>query len=51
MPYLAPLGWRHINLTDDYVWTEPVATRRRGLPPAHGAPSGSTHTDVLDLSA
>ena len=20
MPYLAPLGWQHINLTGDYLW-------------------------------
>lgn len=22
LPYLAPLGWQHINLTGDYIWTE-----------------------------
>ena len=21
---LSPLGWQHINLTGDYLWTEPV---------------------------
>ncbi|MBF0375035.1 MAG: Tn3 family transposase, partial [Alphaproteobacteria bacterium] len=23
LPYLAPLDWRHINLTGDYIWSEP----------------------------
>ncbi|MDG5493661.1 Tn3 family transposase [Niveispirillum sp. BGYR6] len=22
LPYLAPLGWQHINLTGDYLWAE-----------------------------
>jgi hypothetical protein len=21
LPHLAPLGWRHVNLTGDYLWT------------------------------
>ncbi len=24
LPYLAPLGWQHINLTGDYLWAEPA---------------------------
>ena len=36
MPYLAPLGWQHINLTGDYIWTEPSETSRARVSPAHG---------------
>jgi hypothetical protein len=50
MPHLAPLGWQHINLTGDYIWTEPSRPDGEGFRPLT-APSGSTHTDVLDLSA
>jgi hypothetical protein len=25
MQHLSPLGWQHINLTGDYLWTEPPA--------------------------
>ena len=50
MPYLAPLGWQHINLTGDYIWTEPSRLDGEGFRPLT-APSRSTHTDVLDLSA
>jgi hypothetical protein len=50
MPYLAPLGWQHINLTGDYIWTEPSKLDAEGFRPLT-APSSSTHTDVLDLSA
>ena len=50
MPYLAPLGWQHINLTGDYIWTEPSRLDGEGFRPLT-VPSSSTHTDVLDLSA
>ena len=50
MPYLAPLGWQHINLTGDYIWTEPSRLDGEGFRPLT-APSSSTQTDVLDLSA
>ena len=50
MPYLAPLGWQHINLTGDYIWTEPSRLEGEGFRPLT-ASSNSTHTDVLDLSA
>ena len=50
MPYLAPLGWQHINLTGDYIWTEPSRLHGEGFRPL-AVPSNSTHTDVLDLSA
>lgn len=22
LPYIAPLGWQHINLTGDYLWSD-----------------------------
>jgi len=50
MTYLAPLGWQHINLTGDYIWTEPSRLDGEGFRPLT-APSSSTRTDVLDLSA
>ncbi len=50
MPYLAPLGWQHINLTGDYIWTEPSRLHGEGFRPL-AVPSSSTHTDVLDLPA
>ena len=24
LAHLSPLGWQHINLTGDYLWTEPA---------------------------
>ena len=24
LQHLSPLGWQHINLTGDYLWTDPV---------------------------
>ncbi len=24
LQHLSPLGWQHINLTGDYLWTEPI---------------------------
>ena len=25
LQHLSPLGWQHINLTGDYLWTDPDA--------------------------
>jgi hypothetical protein len=50
LPYLAPLGWQHINLTGDYIWTESLRLDGEGFWPLT-APSNSTKADVLDLSA
>jgi Tn3 transposase DDE domain len=36
MPYLAPLAWQHINLTGDYIWTEPSRLEGEGFRPLHG---------------
>ena len=36
MPYLAPLGWQHINLTGDYIWTEPSRLEGEGFRPLNG---------------
>jgi TnpA family transposase len=33
---LSPLGWDHINLTGDYVWTESAAYDADGLRPLNG---------------
>jgi TnpA family transposase len=30
LPYLAPLGWQHINLTGDYLWAEPAQLDKDG---------------------
>lgn len=30
LPYLAPLGWQHINLTGDYLWAEPARLDKDG---------------------
>ena len=32
LQHLSPLGWQHINLTDDYLWTDPE-TRSEALRP------------------
>ena len=50
LPYLAPLGWQHINLTGDYIWTERHQLDSEGFRPLT-APLNSTQADVLDLSA
>ena len=50
MPYLAPLGWEHISLTGDYIRTEPSRLDGEWFRPLT-APSSSTHTDILRLSA
>jgi hypothetical protein len=33
LPYLAPLSWQHINLTGDYIWTEPLRLGGEGFRP------------------
>src|SRR5882672_9976217 len=35
---LSPLGWEHVNLTGDYIWSaeRPVTESRDGVPPAQG---------------
>jgi TnpA family transposase len=33
LPHLAPLGWQHINLTGDYIWTEPPRLDGDGFRP------------------
>ena len=33
LPYLAPLGWQHINLTGDYIWTESLPLDGEGFRP------------------
>ena len=35
LAHVAPLGWEHIGLTGDYVWTAPVVT---------GRPTGALHS-------
>lgn len=32
LAHVAPLGWNHIGLTGDYVWTEPSAAADTFLP-------------------
>jgi len=29
--HLSPLGWKHINLTGDYVWKPDCGTKKRPL--------------------
>jgi hypothetical protein len=33
LPYLAPLGWQHINLTGDFIWTDPSLLDGEGFRP------------------
>jgi hypothetical protein len=33
LPHLAPLGWQHINLTGDYIWTKPPRLDGDGFRP------------------
>jgi hypothetical protein len=35
---LSPLGWDHINLTGDYVWSEAAAYDADGLRPLNSEP-------------
>ena len=50
LPYLAPLGWQHINLTGDYIWTESLRPDGEGFRPL-ATPLNSIQRDVLDMSA
>ncbi|UAJ12645.1 Tn3 family transposase [Polymorphobacter megasporae] len=33
IPQLSPLGWDHINLTGDYVWSDATMLDRDGFMP------------------
>jgi hypothetical protein len=35
---LSPLGWDHINLTGDYVWSESATYGANGLRPLNSEP-------------
>lgn len=30
LPFLSPLGWQHINLTGDYIWSEGSTSPKGG---------------------
>jgi hypothetical protein len=40
LAHLSPLGWEHINLTDDYVWDTPqsMSENSDGLRPLRSLP-------------
>lgn len=40
LTHLSPLGWEHVNLTGDYVWSEPrgASENHDGLTPLRAAP-------------
>ncbi|MEF2074645.1 Tn3 family transposase [Consotaella aegiceratis] len=50
LPHLAPLGWQHINLTGDYIWSDEPRIEADGFRPLNRA-STAQNLDVLDLSA
>ena len=50
LPYLAPLGWQHINLTGDYIWAEATPLNRDGYRPLTSS-STQPQPNVLSLSA
>lgn len=37
LQYLSPLGWEHINLTGDYVWTQSKKVENGGFRPLRKA--------------
>lgn len=39
IPKLSPLGWDHINITGDYVWSDALEVDEEGLLPIRSAPS------------
>jgi TnpA family transposase len=39
LPHLAPLGWQHINLTGDYLWTPTVSAVPDGFRQLRGIPA------------
>lgn len=47
---LSPLGWRHVNLTGDYIWSDCAPLDQDGFR-ALVDPGAQTDPDVLDLSA
>lgn len=36
LPFLSPLGWQHINLTGDYIWSEGWASPKGGTIASEG---------------
>ena len=39
LAHLSPLGWEHVNLTGDYIWsTERVSENADGMRPLRAAP-------------
>lgn len=38
LPYVAPLGWEHINLTGDYIWKALASSKKTVLRPLQLAP-------------
>ena len=43
LAYLSPLGWEHVNLTGDYIWSaeRPVTESRDGFRPLRAAPDAA----------
>ena len=50
LPHLAPLGWQHINLTGDYIWSDEPRIEADGFRPLNRTPTAQ-NLDVLSLSA
>ncbi|MCB8839432.1 transposase, partial [Aurantimonas sp. VKM B-3413] len=50
LPHLAPLGWQHINLTGDYIWSDETRIEADGFRALNRNPTARKF-DVLDLSA
>ncbi len=48
LPYLAPLGWQHINLAGDYIWTDEPQIEADGFRPLSRKPNAIAN--VLALS-
>ena len=44
IPQLSPLGWDHINLTGDYVWSSNLALDADGYMPLRGGESSHLKT-------
>jgi hypothetical protein len=40
LAHLSPLGWEHVNLTGDYIWSaeQPATENRDGFRPLRAAP-------------
>ena len=43
LAHLSPLGWEHVNLTGDYIWSaeRPVTESRDGFRPLRAAPDAA----------